>query len=329
MRSGVRALTLLSALALAACGGGGGGSTPCGAQGEACCSSGAACDGALVCEAGSCRSCPLDEAGVTWLAFTTVASGNYDVSLVHADGGCLLPAVANAADDRFPSWTAAGGLGFSSTRSGDSSVYVRDLDAAADDGVPTPGYSAVAPAFAPDGLWVAFEGRATGATHADVYRVLSVGGIPEALTAGTGTNAGPVYSPDGLTIYFVSNRTGAYLVYSMGADGSDQTALAGTTGVLGRPAVSPDGAALAYARLGGGGAAEVVLHDLASHDQVVVTAEGDTYPAFDATGTRLAVSSTRGGDPAIWLVDAADGGNPVRVTTPGAGVVHGQPAFRP
>lgn len=329
MRPHARALTVLAALALAACGGGGSHPTPCGAEGEACCSTGAACDGALVCEAASCRACPLDEAGVSWLAFTTVASDNYDISLVHADGGCLLPVVADAADDRFPTWTPAGGLGFSSTRSGGSSVYVRDLAAATDDGIPTPGVAAVAPAFSPDGLWVAFEGRASGATRSDVYRVLSVGGIPAPLTTAPGNSAGPVYSPDGNTLYFVSNRTGAYLVYSMGADGSSQAALAGTSGVLGRPAVSPDGATLAFARLGTGGTAEVVLHDLASHAQVVVTALGDTDPAFDATGTRLAVSSTREGDPAIWLVDAADGGHPVRVTTPGAGVVHGQPAFRP
>jgi TolB protein len=328
VRSGARALTALLAVALAGCGGGGG-STPCGAEGEACCASGAACEAALVCEAAACRACPLDEAGVTWLAFTTVAAGNYDLTLVHADGGCLLPVVENPADDRFPTWTAAGGLGFSSTRSGGSSLYVHGLAAGTDVGIPTPGYSAVAPAFSPDGLWVAFEGKGAGATHSDVYRVLSVGGIPEALTSGTGTNAGPVYSPDGSKLYFVSNRAGAYQVYSMGADGSSQTLLAGTAGVLGRPAVSPDGATLAFSKLDSGGTAEVVLQDLTSNAQVVVSDLGDTDPAFDATGTRLAVSSTRGGDPAIWLIDAADGGNAVRVTTPGAGVVHGQPAFRP
>ena len=157
-----------------------------------------------------------------------------------------------------------------------------------------------------------------------------MGGSPEKLTSGSSTSAGPVYSPDGTSIYFVSNRgDGRYRVYSMNADGTSQTAVVGTEGVLGRPAVSPDGSSLAFARLDAGGTAEVLVQDLATNAQAVVSDTGDSDPAFDRAGTRLAITSTRGGGPAIWVMDAADGKNAVQVTSPASGTVNGQPAFRP
>ncbi len=320
------------AVALAACTGGGSNPpTPCGAEGMACCAADA-CDGGLVCQDHTCAQdpCTIDAPGAAWLAFASNRTGNYDLFLVRADGSCLGPVTDDPAADLAPVWTPGGTIGFASTRSSGIGVYQHVLATGADEGVPILGSAMpTSPSWSPDGDWLAFEGKIPGANRSDVYLVLANGGSPVPLTSAPGSSAGPVYSPDGATIYFVSNRTGSFLIHRMvAASGEGEAEIPGTTGVLGRPAVSPDGSALAYARAGTGGKGEVIVHRLSDDQETIVTSLGDADPAFDATGARLAVSSTRGGDTAIWIVDAADGGNAVRVTTPGGTAVDGQPALR-
>jgi TolB protein len=254
-----------------------------------------------------------------WLAFTSTRTGNYDVWLVRPDGGCLRQATSDAAADLFPAWTPDGKLAFSSTRTSGAGVYVYDLASGQVFGIPVLNVTPTAPDFSRAGPWMAFESRA-GGTRSDVYAVLASGGTATALTTGPGNSAGATWSPDGATLYFVSSRTGAFLVYSMDSSGGNQVALPGTAGVLGRPALSPDGTTLAYARMGSGGVAEVVAYQLPTGPPRVVTSQGDSDPAFCPTGARLAVSSSRGGTPAIWMVNVADGGN---------AAADGQPAFRP
>jgi TolB protein len=272
--------------------------------------------------------CRLTTASPAWLAFTSTSTGNYDLFLVRADGSCLLPLTTDTGADLSPAWAPGGAVGFQSSRAAiGMGIYLHHLDTRLEAQVPVDGLLAAAPAWSADGASIAFEGTVPGVLGTSVYTVGAAGGTPSRLTSDTGAarSAGPVWSPDGATIYFVSNRTGPFQIYSMGATGAGQAALSGTSGVLGRPAVSPDGTSLAYSRLGGASTAEVVVRTLATGVERVVSARGDSEPAFDATGKRLALTSTRGGRPAIWVVDAADGGHPVQVTVPTA--VDGQPAF--
>jgi TolB protein len=205
---------------------------------------------------------------------------------------------------------------------------VYDLASGQESGIPVRDVTPASPSFSRAGTWMAFESRVDG-LRSDLFTVPATGGTATALTTGPGNSAGATWSPDGATLYFVSSRTGAFLVYSMDSSGGNQVALPGTAGVLGRPALSPDGTTLAYARMGSGGVAEVVAYRLPAGPPRVVTSQGDSDPAFCPTGARLAVSSNRGGTPAIWMVDVADGGNAVRVTDPGRAAADGQPAFRP
>jgi Tol biopolymer transport system component len=308
---------------------------PCGMSGDLCCAGALACDTGLVCNSDLCAptTCALDETGATWIGFTRHHGGNYDIDLVHADGSCRTGAVSDPAIDVFPAFSPAGLLTFSSTRGGAPSLYTWDTGGAVS-GIPildaqSHAVAATAPACTPDGRWIAFEGTASGASRTDVYLVFKLGGTATPLTSGTGNNAGPVVSPDGTTVFFVSNRSGAYWVYSVPVGGGSAVQVPGTNGILGRPALSPDGKRLAFARFNTiSSLSEVVARDLVAGTQAVVSGQGDSEPAFDQTGTRLVVVSVRGGDPALWTLDAADGSRAIRVTTP-AGEVHGQPAFRP
>jgi len=271
--------------------------------------------------------CDLSVLSPAWLAFTSTTTGNYDLFLVRADGTCLQPVTTDTGADLFPAWTPGGSIGFQTSRAAvGMGIYVHDLATDAEVPVPVGDLLAAAPAWSADGAWIAFEGSLPGVPGTNVYKVAAGGGIAIPLTTASGKSAGPAWSPDGATIYFVSNRAGAFQIYSMDAAGGSQEALAGTAGVLGRPAISPTGTSLAYSKLDAHGTAEVVVRTIATGLERVVSAQGDSEPAFDAAGTRLALTSTRAGRPAIWVVDSADGGHPVQVTFPTA--VDGQPAFR-
>jgi TolB protein len=271
--------------------------------------------------------CSVPGQGAPWLAFTSTRSGNYDVWLVRSDGQCLRQVTTDPGADHFPAWSPDGRLAFSSTRTGGAGVYLHDLTTGLETGVPILDVTPAAPAFSPAGPWLAFEGRPAG-SRSDLYKVLATGGAPTPLTAAPGSSASATWSPDGAAIYFVSSRTGDYRVYAMDSSGGAQAELPGTSGVLGRLALSPDGTTLAWSRQGTGGAYEVVAYQLPAGPPRVVTSLGDGDPSFDPSGTRLAISSSRGGAPAIWLVDLADGGHPVRVTSPPTGSVDGNPVFR-
>jgi tricorn protease len=61
-----------------------------------------------------------------------------------------------------------------------------------------------APAFSPDGIWIAFSGQYDGNT--DVYIIPTAGGIPRRLTWHPGPDFVQCYSPDGNSIFFTSTR---------------------------------------------------------------------------------------------------------------------------
>jgi TolB protein len=281
--------------------------------------------------------CALATAGAAWLAFTSNQAGNYDVWMIRADGSCRTPVTTDPGSDFLPAWLSQELIGLSSTRTAGVGAYQHALADGAEAKVAVTGATAItSPAWSPDGLTLAFEGRHAGATCSDIWVAPAAGGAATALTACTGTakNSGPVWSPDGATLYFVSNRAGGVTqVYSMAAaDGSGQAPVtSGASSVLGRPAISPDGLVLAFSRLNGSNPA-IFRRVLSTGAEVAITAaaDADSDPAFDPSGARLAVSRVHGGaNPAIWLLDAADGANAIQVSAPTGGVVDGQPAFRP
>ena len=67
---------------------------------------------------------------------------------------------------------------------------------------------AFAPAFSPDGKWLAFD--AGGGDHADIWRMALNHGTAEKLFEHPGADWMPRYAPDGKTLSFVSNRDGQF-----------------------------------------------------------------------------------------------------------------------
>ncbi len=277
----------------------------------------------------SLTPCALRTPGAQWLAFSSKRTGVYDIYAMRADGTCLTQVTSDAADDLFATWSPAGTIAYMSARSGRMQVYVRDFTSGADRLLDVGDLTATSPAFSPDGRFVAFEGYVPGVTAvSDVYVVPAAGGAPVKLTSSQRYSAGPAWSPDGTTIYFVSNRVSGYNAWSVPAAGGAETMIPGTTGLLGRPATTPDGTGIVYTLPAAGAAfSKVVVQTLSSGVVRTVSSQADGEPTVDRTGAQMVVTSFRGGNADLWLLDSATGAE-VRQLTTNAGI-DGAAAFGP
>ena len=117
-------------------------------------------------------------------------------------------------------------------------------------------------------------------------------------------------------IYFVSSRTGTKEIWVMDYDGQNQHQITHLGSVSISPRISPDGSRLAFASLDRSGWA-VRMYSLELGRMVSFPAGGgggtNQSPAWSSDGTKIAFSSSRSGDPEIWVADAS-GGNLHKLT---------------
>lgn len=278
--------------------------------------------------------CAFETPGPGWLAISSLEQGNWDVQILRADGTCRRSLSTDPSTDLFPAWAPGGLVAYGSDRSSGQGLWMHDVRAGTERRLDLGSLRAASPAFSPDGKTLAFEGRGPGVTNASIYLVPAAGGTPSLLTPdapGSATpdphgNGGPAFTPDGATVYFVSNRDGAYDVYRVPAAGGDAVRVTTGSGILGKPALSPDGRMLAYTRSAPGSTTEVVLYDLASAAVTPLPGLGRSDPAFDPAGGRLAARTQYLLTTTIDLVPLGGGGVSRLTTGPGP---DGAPAFAP
>jgi len=118
-------------------------------------------------------------------------------------------------------------------------------------------------------------------------------------------------------IFFVSSRTGTKEIWSMDYDGQNQHPVTHLGTISLSPRISPDNSRVAFASLGREGWS-IRMYSL-ELDRLVSFPAGTTgganqSPAWSSDGNRIAFSSSRSGDPEIWIADAS-GANPRKVTS--------------
>jgi TolB protein len=118
-------------------------------------------------------------------------------------------------------------------------------------------------------------------------------------------------------IYFVSSRSGSKEIWAMDYDGQNQHQVTHLGTISLSPRVSPDGTRVAFASLGSTGWAvrmySVELNRVVSFP-AGVGGGANQSPAWSADGTKIAFSSSRSGDPEIWVANS-NGGDLHRITT--------------
>jgi TolB protein len=119
------------------------------------------------------------------------------------------------------------------------------------------------------------------------------------------------------TLSFVSSRTGSKEIWAMDYDGQNQHAITHLGAISLSPRVSPDNSRIAFASLGGHGWSikmySLDLGRIVSFPAGTVGGSNQS-PAWSSDGTKLAFSSSRSGDPSIWVADAS-GANTRRLTS--------------
>lgn len=267
--------------------------------------------------------------GPGWIAFIDRVTGPFTIAVAKEDGTCRTTVAADAGGALSPSWSAAAhALAYSGSDAGETAIRVHDLVTGVTSTVPVSPIVPGSVALSPDGARLAFDGRVgTGASN--VYTVPVAGGDPVAIGSSAASDTSPAWSADGATVYFVSDRrAGVPDVWAAPGDGSlDPVEVTTGSGILGRPALAPDGLRLAYARKKLDGTSQLVERVLATGVERVVSDLNDGEPAYDATGTLLGASTYRYSisTPDVVILDAATGALVHRVTD-GAGA-SGAPAF--
>jgi TolB protein len=134
--------------------------------------------------------------------------------------------------DTSPRWNPKTGkqLAFISDRSGTPQIYIMDDDGGNVQRVLNEGGQADAPAWSPDGQFIAYTWRPSGAPRSDVYVLDIASRQILQLTHGNGSNEAPSWAPDSRHIAFQSNRSGRWEIYIMNVDGSEQRQVSRTGG---------------------------------------------------------------------------------------------------
>jgi TolB protein len=111
-------------------------------------------------------------------------------------------------------------------------------------------------------------------------------------------------------IYFISSRTGSKEVWVMDYDGQNQHAITHLGTVSMSPRISPDNSRIAFETLGRNGWSvrmySLLLNKIVGFPAGTVGGSNVT-PAWSSDGMKIAFSSSRSGDPEIWITDAAGG----------------------
>jgi TolB protein len=117
-------------------------------------------------------------------------------------------------------------------------------------------------------------------------------------------------------IYFISARSGSKEVWVMDYDGENQHQITHLGTISLSPRISPDNSRIAFASLGREGWS-IRMYSLELNRMVSFPAGtvggANQSPAWSSDGMKVAFSSSRSGDPEIWVADAS-GSTPHRVT---------------
>ena len=179
-------------------------------------------------------------------------------------------------------------IAFSSTRDGNSEIYVMDIDGRNQVRLTNDLANDFEPSWSPDGDRIAFASDRTGRTN-HIFTMDSDGGNLVKLTE-VGGSRDPAWSPDGKKIAYTRSR-GGYQLWVMDADGGNQASLTQIGKNL-HPAWSPDGLRIAFVSVRAG-ATGIYAMDKNGNNEERITQNMVTagHPAWSPDGKWIAYES--------------------------------------
>ena len=174
------------------------------------------------------------------------------------------------------------------------------------------------PSWSPDGNQLMFMSSMLG--NPELFITDASGQRPKRLTYSNGANTSPSWNPKtGAQVAFVSDRGGIPQLYTMNADGSDQSKVnLPDMGYVIDPAWSPNGQLLAFSWRRPNGNYDLYVMEIVTRQLVELTRDvgRNERPSWAPDGRHLVFESTRTGTRQIWSM-LADGTEARQLTTQG------------
>ncbi len=174
-----------------------------------------------------------DEKWIVCNSYQWNNDGQY-IHVLNSKNGARQVLLEELTDVSSPAWSPGGNkIAFASTRRGNWDIYVMEVEVEETRGreqvkagkVYTLTFNPAddwAPAWSPDGKWLAFTSNRDG--NPEIYVVNSKGGELRRLTNNPAGDYQPSWSSDGRVVFY-SDRDGNREIYVMGGEGTDQTRL--------------------------------------------------------------------------------------------------------
>ncbi len=174
------------------------------------------------------------------------------------------------------------------------------------------------PSWSPDGNQLMFMSSMLG--NPELFITDASGQRPKRLTYSNGANTSPSWNPKtGQQVAFVSDRGGIPQLYTMNADGSDQSKVdLPDMGYVIDPAWSPNGQLLAFSWRRPNGNYDLYVMEIVTRQLVELTRDvgRNERPSWAPDGRHLVFESTRTGTRQIWSM-LADGTEARQLTKQG------------
>lgn len=181
----------------------------------------------------------------TKIAFASRRAGTFDVYVMNADGTATTKLTSGKTADRHPTYSPDGNrIAFAR----DADIYVMNADGTGVHRVSGVDAEDFEPAWSPDGEWIAYVRRASGLVAKELWLMRPDGSDPHALTKLDGDILQPAWSPDGTRIAFsIKTPEGSfYELRTIGTDGKGLREVVPTAADNFGPSWSPDGERIAY-----------------------------------------------------------------------------------
>jgi Tol biopolymer transport system component len=210
-----------------------------------------------------------------------------------------------------------GRIAFVSDRAGNADIWTMNPDGSRLHQLTTADGQDIEPAFSPLADRIAWRSERDG--NPEIYIMDATGAGQTRLTNNSVEDIQPDFFPDASKLVFAEREAADFPdanLWSTGLDGANPLQLSTATSSETEPAVSPDGATIAFTTGRDTGNNEIWTVSAAGGGDTNLTQSSafDVQPDWSPDGAKIAFASNRDGDLDIYVMDA-DGQNVKRLTT--------------